>query len=136
MDWQWVSQWARIGGRVSLGPALEPLQPSAGVAAGRSRVPDPSASRLVDPAGGAHAIVCGGAYCALASSADTFFATSIGFAPPACFGTTSPGCAYISVPAGTQTWLRTDIAEDTLDMAAAEAASTPPGAGRRGSERI
>ena len=33
-------------------------------------------------------------------------------------------------------WLRTDVAEDTIDMTKAAAASTPPPAGRCGSERM
>ena len=55
---------------------------------------------------------------------------------PACFGTTSPGSCYVSVPATSTVWLRTDVAEDTIDMTKAAAASTPPPAGRCGSERM
>jgi len=56
--------------------------------------------------------------------------------PPACFGTTSPGSCYVSVPAHSTVWLRTDVAEDSMDMHEAAAASPPPPAKRSGSERM
>jgi len=58
--------------------------------------------------------------------------------PPACFGTTFPGSCYVAVPAHSTVWLRTDVAEDSMDMLAAAdaAASPPPPARRSGSERM
>ena len=58
--------------------------------------------------------------------------------PPACFGTTSPGSCYVAVPTNSTVWLRTDVAEDSMDMLAAAdaAASPPPPARRSGSERM
>ena len=35
--------------------------------------------------------------------------------PPARFGTTSPGANYVSVPMGTTMWLRTDVAEASMN---------------------
>lgn len=40
--------------------------------------------------------------------------------PPAQFGTTSPGANYVSVPMGTTMWLRTDVAEASMNMEAPE----------------
>ena len=63
--------------------------------------------------------------------------------PPACFGTTFPGSCYVAVPAHSTVWLRTDVAEASMDMAEASmdmptaaAASPPPPARRSGSERM
>ena len=56
--------------------------------------------------------------------------------PPACFGATSPGSCYVSVPTTSTVWLRIDVAADTIDMTKAAAASTTPPAGRCGSERM
>ena len=62
--------------------------------------------------------------------------------PPACFGTTFPGSCYVAVPAHSTVWLRTDVAEASMDMAEASmdmptaaAASPPPPAPRTGRER-
>ena len=56
--------------------------------------------------------------------------------PPACFGATSPGSCYVSVPTTSAVWLRIDVTADTIDMTKAAAASTTPPAGRCGSERM
>jgi hypothetical protein len=48
------------------------------------------------------------------------------YAPPAYFGPSCPGSNYVSVPTGTSVWLRTDVAEASMD--AAEQASLPTAA--------